>query len=472
MVIPFFRGRVRRAHFVGIGGIGMSGIAEVLLNLGFEVSGSDLVSGDTTAHLTTLGASITIGHAAANVGDADVVVTSSAVRPDNPEVMAAYDRQIPVIPRAEMLAELMRMKYGVAVAGSHGKTTTTSLVAAVLGQAGIDPTVVIGGKVNALGTNARLGQGPYLVVEADESDGSFLNLSPTIAVVTNLDPEHLDYWTGGLPQLQDAFVDFANKVPFYGLAILCLDHPNVQAILPAVTRRYVTYGLSPQADYRAEDVSVEGLSVRFKVLRRGDLLGEVRLRMVGMHNVVNCLAAIAVGDELGASFADMKAGLAGFDGIARRFQIRAEVGGVTVIDDYGHHPAEIRAVLKAAREVFTQRRLVVAFQPHRYTRTRDLLDEFATCFNQADKLIITDIYAASEDPIPGISGEALAAVVRDHGHRDAVHVPQGELAETLLGLLHQGDVIFTLGAGNIWRVSEALGDGLDQRDDSSRGEDA
>ncbi|MBN2359369.1 MAG: UDP-N-acetylmuramate--L-alanine ligase [Deltaproteobacteria bacterium] len=456
MVIQFFRGRVQRVHFIGIGGIGMSGIAEVLLNLDYEVTGSDLKASETTDRLTELGARIAIGHRAENVGATDVVVTSSAVRRDNPEVVAAHASQIPVIPRAEMLAELMRLKYGIAVAGTHGKTTTTSLVAAILAQAGIDPTIVIGGKVNALGTNARLGQGQYLVAEADESDGSFLRLTPTIAVVTNIDPEHLDYWSGGLPQIQGAFVEFVNKVPFYGLGILCLDHTHVQTILPSINRRYVTYGLSPQADYRAEQIELEGMSVRFVVHKRGAELGRVHLKMVGQHNVVNCLAAIAVGDELGASWEDIATGIASFEGVARRFQVKDEVDGITIIDDYGHHPAEVRAVLEAARALFASRRLVVAFQPHRYSRTQFLLQDFATSFNLAEKLFVTDIYAASEDPIAGISGEALAASVREHGHRDASHVPFAQLVEALATSVQGGDVVFTLGAGTITQVGPQL----------------
>jgi len=456
MVIQYFRGRVQRVHFVGIGGIGMSGIAEVLLNLDYEVSGSDLKSSETTDRLASMGARIGIGHRAEHVGATDVVVISSAVRRDNPEVVAAHAQGIPVIPRAEMLAELMRLKYGIAVAGAHGKTTTTSLVAAVLAQAGIDPTIVIGGKVNALGTNARLGQGQYLVAEADESDGSFLKLTPTIAVVTNIDPEHLDFWTGGLPQIQEAFVEFVNKVPFYGLGILCPDHPHVQAILPRINRRHVTYGLSPQADYRAEQIVFDGMEVRFVVLKRGVEMGRVQLKMVGVHNVVNCLAAIAVGDELGASWDDIAAGIASFEGVARRFQIKDEVAGVTIIDDYGHHPAEIRAVLEAARAVFASRRLVVAFQPHRYSRTHFLMQDFATSFNLVEKLFVTDIYAASEDPIPGVSGETLAAQVREHGHRDASFAPMAELVEALATVVQSGDVVFTLGAGSITQIGPQL----------------
>ncbi|MFH1807253.1 MAG: UDP-N-acetylmuramate--L-alanine ligase [Pseudomonadota bacterium] len=451
-----FRGRVRQIHFVGIGGIGMSGIAEVLLNLGFQVSGSDLSRGETCERLAQLGATIFTGHDAANLGEVDVVVTSSAVRPTNPEVTSAHQRGIPVIPRAEMLAELMRLKHGVAIAGTHGKTTTTSLVAAILGQAGLDPTIVIGGKVNALGTNARLGQGDYLVAEADESDGSFLHLSPTVAVVTNIDPEHLDHWTGGLPEILDAFTVFANKVPFFGLDVLCLDHPGVQAILPRVTRRHVTYGLSPQADYRAENIQFEGLGMRYTVLRRGEVLGEIRLNMVGAHNVLNSLAAIAVADELGAPFDAMAQGLAGFGGVARRFSILADDRDITIVDDYGHHPAEIRAVLDAARRVYSDRHLRVLFQPHRYTRTRDLIDEFATCFHLAESVVVTDIYAASEDAIPGISGESLARAIRERGHRDARYCAFDALLDDTAAQVHAGDVVFTLGAGNITSIGPKL----------------
>ncbi len=449
----FHQRRDLAVHFVGIGGIGMSGIAEVLLNLGYRVSGSDLKAGDTTRRLEGLGGVVRVGHAAGNVGDADVVVISSAVKPSNPEVVEARRRGVPVIPRAEMLAELMRMKYGVAVAGSHGKTTTTSLVATVLRAAGLDPTAVIGGKLNSLGSNARLGQGEVLVAEADESDGSFLHLSPTVAIVTNIDPEHLDHY-GTLDKLKATFVDFINKVPFYGLAVLCLDHPEVQSVLPLVEKRHVTYGTSPLADYRAVAVSFDKLRSRFTAVRRGETLGEVTLAMPGAHNVQNALAVLAVADFLGVPFDTYRAALAGFEGVGRRFTVRGEAAGVMVVDDYGHHPAEIRATLAGARTGF-DRRLVVAFQPHRYTRTRDLMADFARSFNEAEVVVVTDIYAAGEEPIPGVTTEALVKSIRDHGHKGVLHVPRrADVIDALKPRLHAGDILITLGAGDVWMVGE------------------
>lgn len=453
-----------RIHFVGVGGIGMSGIAEVLLNLGYPVSGSDMKESDSTRRLASLGGVMRKGHDGSHLellgGEADVVVVSSAVRPQNPEVVEARRRGVPVIPRAEMLAELMRMKFGIAIAGSHGKTTTTSLIATMLRHAGLDPTAVIGGKLPQLGSNARLGQSEYLVAEADESDGSFLHLSPTVAVVTNIDAEHLDHY-GTFQQLSDTFLDFINKVPFYGLAVLCLDHPHVQELLPRVQKRHVTYGLSPLSDYRAQDIRFDGLTTRFRVLRRGVPLGEekgeVELHMPGAHNVLNALAAVAVSDFLGVPFAVCQQGLAGFEGVGRRFTVRGQHAGVMVVDDYGHHPAEVRATLAGARSGFADRRLVVAFQPHRYSRTRDLMLEFARAFNDAELVVVTDIYAAGEEPLPGISGEALAQAMRDHGHRGVRHVARrGEVAHTLLPLVRPGDIVITLGAGDVWQCGEEL----------------
>lgn len=460
MIGSIYRRRVKRIHFVGVGGIGMSGIAEVLLNQGFTISGSDVKESDTTRRLRSLGALVHIGHEAANVRDgdgvADVVVVSTAVRDTNPEVREAKARGVPIIPRAEMLAELMRMKYGIAVAGMHGKTTTTSLVANVLGQAGLDPTLIIGGKVNQLGTNAKLGQGPYLVAEADESDGSFLKLTPTIAIVTNIDREHLDFWKGDLPAIRDGFVEFLNKLPFYGLAILCLDNAHVQAILPRVIRRHVTYGLSAQADYRAVKVQLGGMQCRFDVLRRGERQGEICLNMLGMHNVTNALSVVALADELEIPFETTAAALASFQGVQRRFTVRGEVKEVMVVDDYGHHPAEIMATLVGARGAYPHRRLVVIFQPHRYTRTRDLMEEFARCFNDADVVINTDIYAASEDPIPGINGQALYQAICTHGHRDARYFSRAELVHGALSVIRPGDVVITQGAGDITHVGEEI----------------
>ncbi len=450
-------GRDLLVHFVGIGGIGMSGIAEVLLNLGYRVSGSDLRASETTRRLEQLGGRLRVGHDAAHVGAADVVVISSAVKPTNPEVLEARRRGIPVIPRAEMLAELMRMKYGVAVAGSHGKTTTTSLVATVLGAAGLDPTAVIGGRLNSIGSNARLGQGEILVAEADESDGSFLHLSPTVAVVTNVDPEHLDHY-GTLDALKRTFVDFINKVPFYGLAVLCLDHPEVRSLLPQVGKRYVTYGYSPGTDYSATDVRFDGLRSRFVAVRRGEPLGEVVLAMPGTHNVLNSLAVLATADFLGVPFDVYRAALQHFEGVGRRFTVRGEAAGVMVVDDYGHHPAEIRATLAGARAGF-DRRIVACFQPHRFTRTRDLMGDFARSFHAAEVVVVTDIYPAGEEPIPGVSSEALVRIMREQGHPGVHHVPRrADVVATLGPLLRTGDILITLGAGDVWMVGEdALG---------------
>ena len=450
-----FRGRVRSIHFVGIGGIGMSGIAEVLLAHGFAVSGSDLRESDTVARLRQLGAEIHIGHRSENLTRADVVVFSSAVRRDNPEVVAARERAIPVIPRAEMLAELMRLKDGIAIAGSHGKTTTTSLVATVLRDAGLDPTVVIGGKLNALGTNAARGAGNLLVTEADESDGSFLHLTPAIAVVTNIDAEHLDYY-GDHEHVKQAFVQFANRVPFYGLVIACLDHPHVQDVLPRIDKRIATYGLAAQAEYRAKNPVVKGLLTSFEVVRRGESLGTFEVRMPGIHNVLNALATIAVADELGVPLVQVKKSLASFGGVQRRFTIVGEHDGITIVDDYGHHPAEVQVTLEAAQRAYG-RRLLVAFQPHRYTRTRHCFDELTRAFNRADVLLLTDVYAAGEEPIEGADSAHLAQAIRAHGHRDVTHVASvDDLAQALERRLQPGDIVITMGAGSITHVGRAL----------------
>jgi UDP-N-acetylmuramate--alanine ligase len=446
--MSLFRSLQPHIHFVGIGGIGMSGIAELLVNLGYPVSGSDLKESEITRRLATLGARIHRGHDAAHVADADVVVTSSAVRRDNPEVAAARARKIPVIARAEMLAELMRLKVGIAIAGSHGKTTTTSLAAHLLAHAGLDPTAVVGGKVNAFGSNAKLGQGEYMVAEADESDGSFLRLTPTVAVVTNIDPEHLDYW-GTPAALRQGFVDFVNRVPFYGLAILCVDHPTVRSLLEDVEKRFVTYGESPEADYRAARIEVKGHSVAFDAIRRGEPLGRFEVRMVGRHNALNALAVVALADEMDLPLDRVREALAAFEGVQRRFTVRGEAGGVTVVDDYGHHPAEVRATLRGAREAFG-RRVVCLFQPHRYTRTRDLLDEFATSFGDADVVILGEIYPAGEEAIPGVSGAALAAAIRACGHRDVTFVAErSRLAAAARERVRPGDLVLTLGAGDV-----------------------
>ncbi len=452
--MSLFRSRQPNIHFVGIGGIGMSGIAEVLLNLGYAVSGSDLKESDLTRRLAALGGRVFRGHDAAHIADADVVVISSAVRRDNPEVVEARARKIPIIPRAEMLAELMRLKYGIAIAGSHGKTTTTSMAAHLLAHAGLDPTAVVGGKVNAFGSNAKLGKGEYMVVEADESDGSFLHLPPTIAIVTNIDPEHLDHWKTA-EALRRGFLEFVNRVPFYGTAILCMDHPTVQSLLPEVESRHVTYGESLQADYRADRIEVSGHAVRFDASRRDEPLGRFEVRMVGRHNALNALSVIALADELGIPPDVARSALASFQGVQRRFTVRGEVAGVTVVDDYGHHPAEVRATLQGAHEAF-HRRVVFLFQPHRYTRTRDLLPEFSTAFNDADVLLLTDVYAAGEDPIPGATAEALAAAIRACGHRDVTLVPRADLARAARERVRPGDLVLTLGAGDVTQVGPEL----------------
>jgi len=444
-----------RVHFVGVGGIGMSGIAEVLLNLGYQVSGSDLKESDVTRRLVSLGARIEYGHRAENLLDADVVVISSAVKKDNAEVIAARVRKVPVIARAEMLAELMRLKYAVAIAGSHGKTTTTSMVATVLAAAGLDPTSVVGGKVNVLGSNAKLGKSDLMVVEADESDGSFLHLHPAIAVVTNIDPEHMDHY-GTLENLKKGFTDFCNRVPFYGLNVLCLDSPNVQSLLPSLEKRVVTYGSSHAADYRIEGITLDGYETRFTAFRRDLPLGEFTVRMVGAHNAMNALAVIAVAEELDVPLDTVRTALASFEGVQRRFTVKGEAAGITVVDDYGHHPTEVRATLAGARRAFG-RRLVVAFQPHRYTRTHDLLGDFVSAFNDADLLFLTSIYAAGEEPIPGISGASLAEAVRAHGHRDVTYVDKRvDLPSALLPRLEPGDLVVTLGAGDITQVGPDL----------------
>jgi UDP-N-acetylmuramate--alanine ligase len=461
--MTMFKGRAHRIHFVGIGGIGMSGIAEVLLGLGYEVSGSDLKQSDTTRRLTELGGEIVCGHDAQNVCGADVVVISSAVKRDNPEVVQARRLAIPVIPRAEMLAELMRLKHGVAVAGSHGKTTTTSLIAAVLDEAAFDPTVVIGGKVNSIGSNARAGEGEYLLAEADESDGSFLKLSPTVAVVTNVDPEHMDHY-GTLEQLQETFLSFVNKVPFYGLSVLCLDSPHLLGLLPRVEKRYVTYGTSSQADYSVREIKIDGDATTFTPVRRGVVGPAVRLRMVGRHNVLNALAAIAVADELEIDFAVTRRALGAFRGVQRRFTVRGEVGAVRVVDDYGHHPTEIRATLTGAREAF-DRRIIAVMQPHRFSRLRQLMDDFATAFYNADSVFVLPVYAAGEFPLAGATSEALVLAMRKHGHRDVILCSSSEdAASALLRHVRAGDLVVTLGAGDVWKLGVQLLERLSERE--------
>jgi UDP-N-acetylmuramate--alanine ligase len=446
--------KTRRIHFVGIGGIGMSGIAEVLINLGYEVSGSDIEEGQTVQRLRALGGKVTPGHRPENVGeDCDVVVVSSAVRPDNVEVQEARRRQVPVIPRAEMLAELMRIKYGIAIAGSHGKTTTTSMVAQVLSGAGLDPTILIGGRLGVLGSNAKLGRGDLLVSEADESDGSFLRLSPTIAVVTNIDAEHLDHY-GSLADLKTSFADFLNKVPFYGVGIVCLDEAGIQEILPRLSRRVVTYGFSAQADLSAGAIEMKEFRAAYDALLQGKRLGRVTLRVPGRHNIANSLAAVAVGLDLEIPFPAIAAELAGFHGADRRFQLKGEVGGIMVIDDYGHHPTEITATLSAAKKGWG-RRTVVVFQPHRYTRVRALLGEFARAFYDADVLAVTDIYPAGEIPLPGVTAEGVARAIEEHGHKDVTLVKDLKDAPAWLkGRAREGDMVITMGAGSVYRAAD------------------
>ena len=465
-------GKTRRVHFIGVGGIGMSGIAELLANLGYVVSGSDEKRSSVTDRLEAMGVHVSSGHDAAHVGDADVVVISSAVRPSNPEVREAVRRQIPVIPRAEMLAELMRLRFSIAVAGAHGKTTTTSMIALVLERAGLDPTAVIGGRLSAFGGNARLGRGELMVAEADESDRSFLKLFPTIAVITNIDHEHLENY-GGFDDLQQAFVDFANKVPFYGGVVACADDAHLSAVLGRMTRRVTTYGLDTDADITASDITLDPFTVRAVVSKReahaskATRLGPLTLNVSGRHNLQNALAAVAVGLELGLSFERIVAGLAEFRGVERRFDVRGEPNGVLVIDDYGHHPTEIAAVLAAARTL--GRRIVVAFQPHRYTRTAALMDDFGPALAAADHVVLADIYSAGEDPMAGVTLDALAAAIRRTGPTSLEVVPRFEdLVPVLVRAARRGDVVVTLGAGSIGSVADRLVQALEQ----SRGADA
>ncbi|HEU5055910.1 MAG TPA: UDP-N-acetylmuramate--L-alanine ligase [Kofleriaceae bacterium] len=451
-------------HFVGIGGMGMCGIAEVLANMGYRVTGSDANASEITRHLESVGCQVRYGHRADNLGDADVVVVSSAIKGYNPEVEAARARQIPVIPRAEMLGELMRMKFGVAVAGAHGKTTTTTMIASVLMAAGLDPTAVIGGRVNSLGlANARWGKSEYLVAEADESDGSFLKLFPTVAVVTNMDAEHLDHY-GTLDNIKRAFVDFINRIPFYGLAVLCTDNPVVQSIVPEVQKRFVTYGLGNQALYRARNIRYEGLHTRYVAWRGAEELGEVTLSMPGAHNVLNSLAVLAVCGHVGVPFAGAAQALSSFEGIQRRFTVRGEVAGITIVDDFGHHPAEVRATLAGARQGFPDRRIVAAFQPHRYTRTRDQFEAFATAFADADALVVSDVFSAGEEPIAGATSAALVKAIEKAGHRHVKHVARREdVAAYLAQLCERGDMVITLGAGDIQLTCNELIELLESR---------
>jgi len=428
----------------------MCGLAEVLVNMGYRVSGSALNDTEITRHLSDIGCTVKHAHRADNLSESDVVVVSSAIKDYNPEVEAARARQIPVIPRAEMLGELMRMKFGIAVAGSHGKTTTTTMIHSVLMAAGMDPTAVIGGRVNSLGlANARWGKSDYLVAEADESDGSFLTLSPTLATVTNIDAEHLDHY-GTFEQVKKAFADFCNRVPFYGMSALCLDNPGVQAVIPQLTKRFTTYGVSAQATYRARNIRHDGLVTRFVAWRRADELGEVTLPMPGLHNVLNALGVLTLADFLEIPFATYVAALSKFEGIQRRFTVRGEVGNITVVDDFGHHPTEVRATLSGARTAFPGRRIVAAFQPHRFSRTRDQWQEFARSFYDADKVVVCDVFAAGERPIDGITSDGLVKAIQEAGHKDVTYVARREdVAGWMASEARGGDLLITLGAGNI-----------------------
>jgi UDP-N-acetylmuramate--alanine ligase len=443
-------------HFVGIGGIGMSGIAELLLNLGYKVSGSDLQTSEITERLKGLGGIIFAGHGADQINGADVVVTSSAVGRDNPEVLAAERISIPVIPRAEMLAELMRLKYSVAIAGAHGKTTTTSMVASVLAQGGLDPTVVIGGKLKGIGSNAVLGKGDFIVAEADESDGSFLKFSPAIAVVTNIDREHLDYYQD-LETIKAVFLDFIDRIPFYGLAILCLDNESIQDLIPKIKKRYTTYGMSSQADFQIRDVVYEKRRSSFSVYRKGHKLGRFTLNLPGIHNVYNATAGIATGVELEVPMDAIESALQTLEGVQRRLEIKGEVNGITVVDDYGHHPTEIKTTLQAIEECWPDNRKIIVFQPHRYTRTQALFDDFTRSFYQSDVLLVLPIYAAGEQNIEGITGRKLCEGIKAHGHKEVLYSEgQEDAIDYLRKNLKSGDVLLTLGAGDVWQVGTEI----------------
>ncbi len=461
--------KTKHIHFVGIGGIGMSGIAELLLNLGYKVSGSDLGSTAITQNLARLGGTIYQGHRSEMIEGANVVVTSSAIPPDNPEVVKAKASNVPVIMRAEMLAELMRLKkFGIAIAGSHGKTSTTSMVSWMLAYAGLDPTIVIGGKVDALGGNAKLGEGEFLVAEADESDGSFLKLSPVVEVITNIDLEHLDYYRD-LDHIKATFLQFIDKIPFYGAAVVCLDDESIADILPAIKKRTITYGLTPQSDIYGEDISWQEGRVHFTVRNAAGVLGRLDIAPPGIHNVYNALAVVCVGLELDLPFDKIQGALQSFAGVQRRMQQKGEIDGITVVDDYGHHPTEIRATLAAIKQAWPEKRLVVLFQPHRYSRTKALFSQFQTCFHKADYLVMTDIYAASEKPLEGVSSEALLAAAAQHGQRRTRYINRVEtMAAELLPILKKGDLVLTLGAGNIVRVGEELLDLLRHQQESGQ----
>jgi UDP-N-acetylmuramate--alanine ligase len=446
---------IRKLHFVGAGGIGMSGLAEILVDQGFTVTGSDRAANDNTERLERLGVRVAVGHDASNVAsDVDVLVYSSAIPPDNPEVVVARERNIPVIRRAEMLAEVMRLKYGIGIAGTHGKTTTTSMVSLVLMEGGVDPTVIVGGRLHGLaGSNARMGKGDFIVVEADEYDRSFLSITPTIAVLTTLETDHLDCYRD-LEDIKSAFIQFAAKVPFYGFVVLCLDEPALQDIMPKIKKKIITYGLNGQADLQAVDIVHKENRTRFTVLRGGAELGEIELQIPGKHNVQNALAAIAVGLSLDVPFAKVKAGIEKFTGVFRRWEIKAELQGITVVDDYAHHPTEIKATLSGVKAGW-RRRVICVFQPHLYSRTRDFYDEFGRSFFNADILVVTDVYPAREEPIQGVSGELIANAAKVFGHKQVHYVPDKTAVPAfLMGIKQEGDIIITMGAGDIWKFGE------------------
>lgn len=448
-------GKTGHIHFVGIGGIGMSGIAEVLINLGFKVSGSDIERSSITERLKTLGAKVRYSHGENNVKGSDVVVVSSAISPSNPEIVSAKAVGIPVIPRTEMLGELMRVRTGIAVAGVHGKTTTTSLAAAVLEEAGLDPTVVVGGRVKSLRTNARLGEGEFLIAEADESDGNFVHLSPVFAIITNIDAEHLDFY-GGLENINEAFVNFAKRVPFYGAVICCIDDPLVRAIIPRIDRRIRMYGFGPEAYVQGIVTEAGSGGTSFEVKIGGRKAGTCFLKIPGRHNVLNSLSICALADLLGIQFNHVKAAFARFEGVARRFEVKGEAEGILFVDDYAHHPTEVSATIETARETH-ERRLVVVFQPHRFTRTRDLHERFESCFKEADEVFITDIYPAGEHPIPGVSGELVYRAALRGGVGKASYLPRwDDLRKAVSASIKSGDLVMTLGAGNIWKLGEEL----------------
>jgi UDP-N-acetylmuramate--alanine ligase len=448
---------IKKLHFVGIGGIGMSGIAEILIDQGFTVTGSDRAGSDNTERLAALGARVYLGHQASNVEpDVDALVYSSAIPPDNPEIVLAHQRNIPVIRRAEMLAEVMRLKYGIGIAGTHGKTTTTSMISLVLMEGGVDPTVIVGGRLHGLaGSNARMGKGEFIVVEADEFDRSFLSITPTIAVLTTLETDHLDCYRD-LEDIKSAFIQFASKVPFYGFVVLCLDEPALQDIMPKIKKKIITYGLNGQADLQAVEITHKENRTHFTVLQNGQELGEVELQIPGKHNVQNALAAITVGLELGVPFAKVKAGIEKFTGVFRRWEVKADIGDITVVDDYAHHPTEIKATLAGVKAGW-RRRVVCVFQPHLYSRTRDFYDEFGRSFFNADVLIVTDVYPAREEPIQGVSGELIVNAAKEVGHKRAEYIAdKTKIPAFLMSIKQPGDIIITMGAGDIWRFGEAF----------------